>query len=129
MSADDDLLAYPTASPDMLSELELKRVERAVGALVAKRRPPAQIRAEVDLFFRAVGHSVEIFEVRKRWMGEGTQEIPVAKATYVKTRQVWRLFWQRSDLRWHRYDPLPEARSIDPLLAEIDADPYRCFWG
>ncbi|MGH8716972.1 MAG: DUF3024 domain-containing protein [Burkholderiales bacterium] len=30
---------------------------------------------------------------------------PVAKATYVKAQDVWKVFWQRADLKWHRYDP------------------------
>jgi hypothetical protein len=114
----------------VLSEIEQKKIEVVVGALITKRRPPPHLRMEVDLGFRLKGHSVEIFEVRPVWQGNGeTREIPVAKATFVATRKVWKLYWQRRDLKWHGYEPLPEARFIENITAEIDADPYACFWG
>lgn len=114
----------------MLNDLEKKKIENVVGAFVARRRPPLHIRKEVDLDFRLKGQSIEIFEVRPMWLGDGkTQEIPVAKATYVRTRGVWQLYWQRRDLKWHSYDPLPAAKTIEEVVAEIDADPCACFWG
>lgn len=30
-------------------------------------------------------------------------ESPVAKATYVKTQNIWKVYWMRADLRWHAY--------------------------
>lgn len=60
---------------------------------------------------------------------KNNHELPVAKATFVKARKVWRLYWQRQDLKWHGYEPLPEVRSIEEVVAEIDVDPYACFWG
>lgn len=114
----------------MLNELEKKRIENVVGAFVTRRRPPLHIRKEVDLDFRLRGQSIEIFEIRPVWQGNGeTQEIPIAKATFVRTRGVWQLYWQRRDLKWHRYELFPEAKAIDEIVAEIDADPYACFWG
>lgn len=114
----------------VLNELEKKRVENAVGAFVARRRPPVHVRKEVDLDFRIAGQSIEIFEIRPVWQGNGeTHEIPIAKATFVRTRSVWQLYWQRRDLKWHSYEPLPAARSIEEVIAEIDADPCACFWG
>ena len=114
----------------VLNELEKKKVENVVGAFVARRRPPVHLRKEVDLDFRLKGQSIEIFEIRPVWQGNGeTHEIPVAKATFVRTRGAWRLYWQRSDLKWHRYEPLPEATAIETVVEEVDADPFGCFWG
>jgi hypothetical protein len=45
-------------------------------------------------------------------------EDAVAKATYVKTQRVWKVYWQRADLKWHRYDPDPEVDSLDEFLCE-----------
>ena len=56
-------------------------------------------------------------------------EHPVIKATWVKSRGHWRVYWMRADLKWHRYDPLPDAGTLETVLAELDADPYACFWG
>lgn len=114
----------------MLSEFEQKKIEQVVGAFVTKRRPPAHIRSELDLAYRLTNQSVEIFEIRPVWQGNGeTHELPKAKFTFVKTQQVWKLFWQRQDLKWHSYEPLPQARHLDELIAEVSADPYGCFWG
>ena len=100
----------------MLNELEVKKIENTVGAFVARRRPPAHIR--------------KIFEIRPVWQGNGeTHEIPIAKATFVRTRGVWQLYWQRRDLKWHSYEPLPAVLSIEDVIAEIYADPCACFWG
>ncbi|WP_410171229.1 DUF3024 domain-containing protein [Brachymonas denitrificans] len=46
-----------------------------------------------------------------------------------KTQRTWKVFWMRADLRWHSYEPLAIARTLDKVLEEIDADPYGCFWG
>ena len=114
----------------MFDELEKKRIETLVGAFVARRRPPLHLRREVDLDFRLKGQSIEIFEVRAAWQGDAKMhEIPIAKATFVRTRSVWQLYWQRRDLKWHGYGPLPEAKTIEEIVAEIDADPCACFWG
>jgi hypothetical protein len=56
-------------------------------------------------------------------------ENPVMRATWVKNRRHWRLFWQHADLKWHRYPPLPEAAALEALLAEVQADRHGCFWG
>jgi hypothetical protein len=56
-------------------------------------------------------------------------EEAVAKSTYVKTQGVWKVYWQRADLKWHRYDPMPEVDSLEEFLALVDRDEYACFFG
>ena len=56
-------------------------------------------------------------------------ESPVAKATFVKARKVWRVFWHRADMKWHGYPPCPEVRSIEEFLSLVDLDENHCFWG
>jgi hypothetical protein len=53
----------------------------------------------------------------------------VAKATYVRTRGVWRVFWQRRDLKWHGYEPRPEVSSIDEFASLVAEDAHACFFG
>ena len=36
---------------------------------------------------------------------------------------------QRADLRWHRYDPEPEAGRIEDVLNILNRDEYGCFYG
>jgi len=112
------------------SELELKRIEKVLSAFLAKRRPPAHVRQQMDLGYRLSGQSVELFEIRPQWDDPSKiHEHPFAKATYVKTKKVWKIYWRRADLKWHGYEPLPFSRSLEKILAEIDQDPNGCFWG
>lgn len=113
-----------------LSEFELKQTEKLIAAFIEKHRPEPHIRQNVDLSFRLKGQSVEIFEIRPIWNKPKEKiEIPIAKATYVKTRQCWRVFWQRSDLKWHRYDASPEVRLVEDFLELVERDEFGCFFG
>jgi spore coat polysaccharide biosynthesis protein SpsF (cytidylyltransferase family) len=114
----------------VLSEFEIKKVEKAVRQYVEKHRPLPDIRHEVDLGYRVKGQSVEIFEIRPLWNKQDkTIEEAIAKATYVKTQRVWKVYWQRADLKWHRYDPDPEVKTIEEFLAVVERDEYGCFFG
>jgi hypothetical protein len=114
-----------------LAEIELARVRRAMDAFMQRRRPPPHIRPKLDFGFRVTGQSVEIFEIRPVWRGPADEkrESPVAKATYVKTRGVWRVFWQRRDLKWHSYDPKPEVKSVEEFASLVSEDVHACFFG
>lgn len=112
------------------SEFELKRYEKIVEKYVEQRRPAPHIRPQLDLGFRVKGQSVELFEIRERWNEPGVKfESPFAKATYVQTQQIWKIFWQRADLKWHRYDPTPEVNTIEEFIAVVEKDECACFRG
>ncbi len=110
---------------------ESTEIERAVTAFMQRRRPPEAIRAELDLEHRIDGQSLEILERRPAWQGAPgeTTELLVARATFVRSRDHWRVYWQRADLRWHRYDPVPEVRTVQEFLDLVDEDAYCCFFG
>ena len=111
------------------SEIELKRIEDTVGELCA-RRSPAHLKDELSLEFRLKGHDVILFERRPAWGRRvGVMDSPVAKLKFVRTTGKWRVFWQRADLKWHSYQPLPSSGDLGQLLREIDNDPYGCFFG
>ena len=113
------------------NEFETKRLEKIVGAFIERHRPPPHIRPKLDLGFRLTGQHVEIFEVRPRWRGKlgEIMEDPVAKATYVKTQETWRVFWMRADLKWHGYAPAPQVPTIERFLALVAEDRHACFFG
>jgi hypothetical protein len=113
------------------SEFETKRFEQIVQRYVDQHRPPPQIRPELDLGYRVNGQSVEIFEIRPVWRGLPGEKMeqPVAKATYVKSRSIWKVYWQRADLKWHRYDPDSEVKSLEDFVAVIEKDEFCCFYG
>ena len=112
------------------SEIEQKRIEKALSAFLEQKRPPVHIRKELDFGYRMSGQSVELFEIRPKWNDSSiVQELPFAKTTYIRTKKAWKIFWHRADLRWHRYTPFPESTRLDVLLQEIDEDPNACFFG
>ncbi|MGE0342243.1 MAG: DUF3024 domain-containing protein [Porticoccaceae bacterium] len=120
-----------TATDMAFSEFETKRLKKVVGAFIEKHRPAPHIRSKLDLAFRINGQSIEIFEIRPRWKGAPgeTMEHRVAKATYVKTQELWRVFWMRADLKWHSYPPVPRVGSVEEFLALVAEDKHACFFG
>jgi hypothetical protein len=113
-----------------LSEIETKIIEKAIAAFMEKRRPPISIRSKLDLGYRISGQSVELFEIRPRWdKPEIILEHDFAKTTYVRTQKAWKIFWMRADLKWHRYEPVPEVNSVEKFLEVVDQDEYSCFFG
>lgn len=113
-----------------LNDIERKRVENIVGAYIQKHRPAPHIRPQLDIGFRLKGQSVQIFEIRPVWKEpEKKMEHPVAKATFIRSRALWKIFWMRADVKWHSYEPLPVVGSIEKFLAAVDEDKHACFWG
>ena len=113
-----------------LNELEAKRVENAVAAYVKKRRPPPHIRPKLDLGYRLSGQSIELFEIRPMFQKPSVkQSHSFAKATYVRTRDHWKVFWLRQDLKWHAYQPHPVVKNIAEFLSVVEKDEHHCFYG
>lgn len=114
-----------------MSEFENRRVEKLLATFVEQHRPAPHVRPKLDIGWRRSGQSIEVFEIRPVWRGApgDVREVPIAKATWVKSRGHWRLYWMRADLKWHRYEPLPEAGTLERVLTEVAADPWGCFWG
>lgn len=112
------------------SEFELKKYEKAVMGFIKKNRPPPHIRSELDISYRLVGQSVEIFAIRPCWDNpQEKMENSIAKATYVKTQGVWKIYWQRADLRWHSYEPNPKVKSLEEFFTVVESDEHACFFG
>lgn len=111
------------------SEFEIKRSQKIMDEFLERRRPPAYMREELDLGYRIEGQSIEIFEIRPHWRDSQKKiEQAVAKTTYVKQKDLWKVFWQRADLKWHPYDPEPEAATLEEFLAIVDEDEFDCFF-
>ena len=113
-------------------DLQLARVRREVDEFIERRRPPEKIRDEVDLVCRIDedDQSVVIYEIRPDWQDpDETVHTRVARMKYVKSRDVWKLYWMRRDLKWHKYPPSPEVRSLQEAIEIVDEDDNGCFWG
>jgi hypothetical protein len=112
------------------SEFEIIRVEKIVSQFIEKRRPAPEIRNKLDLGYRLRDQSVEIFEIRPAWNNpDKIIESPLAKTTYIKAKNIWKVLWRRADLKWHSYDPKPYVKTIEEFLALVDQDKHACFFG
>ncbi|MCL9777627.1 DUF3024 domain-containing protein [Vibrio methylphosphonaticus] len=112
------------------SEIEQKRHEKAVEVYLDSRRPPIEIRNQLDLGYRIDGQSIEIFEVRPKWNNPSEQmESPIAKVRFNKSGNEWKIYWMRSDLKWHLYEPTPTVNSLEVFFEVLNADVYGSFWG
>ena len=112
------------------NDIERKRVENEAAAFVEKVRPPAHVRPKLDIGYRVENQNVLIFEIRPGFRDPGSKhEGYVAKATYVRKDNVWKVYWMRQDLKWHSYPPKPVVTSLEAFFEEVSADPNACFWG
>ncbi len=113
-----------------ISEFEIKRCERELEKFMADKRPPAHIRNELDFGYRIEDQSVVLFEIRPEWRNpENKIEMPIAKTTYVKSKKVWKVFWQRADLKWYSYEPNPTVKYFEEFLSLVGEDKHACFFG
>jgi hypothetical protein len=113
-----------------LSKLQREKAEIAMDSFMARRRPPENLRDKVDLSYRLNDSEVNIFELRPSWnKPKEIIEQNVARAKYVKEKNIWKIYRQRADLKWHPYPPKLEVNDISDFIAEVDADPSGCFWG
>ena len=73
---------------------------------------------------------MEIFEIRSRW-DEPSQKLDhaVAKATYARTTDLWKVYWQRFNEKWVSYESVPEVRTLEAVLDVVDQDVHGCFFG
>lgn len=113
-----------------ISEFEIKRCESELKKFLKKLRPPPHVRHEIDLAYRVENQSVVIFEIRPSREGPNEKmETPVAKTTYVKAQKLWKVFWERSDLKWHTYEPAPTVKYFEDFLSIVGEDSNACFFG
>ena len=111
-------------------QFEEKRVEMLAGGFVEGRRPRLEVRDKVDLAFRIEKQSLFIFEIRPHWQKpEIILEEMIAKTTFVRTQNIWKIYWMRADMKWHLYEPGGEVDTIEEFFEVLNRDEYCCFWG
>ncbi|MDP9340673.1 MAG: DUF3024 domain-containing protein [Actinomycetota bacterium] len=114
-----------------IPELVRAAAERAVARYCADRTP-AQHRDEIRMEYTIRGPSITIFECRPPWrpdFGPEWTRMPIAQLRYNPGASLWTLYRADRNSRWHVYELIDPAPGVEPLLAEIDADPTGIFWG
>jgi len=95
-----------------------------------KRRPPLKLRDKIREGQRIEGSTIELFYSRPLFEGRGRWiEEPIVRTRFFPRLGIWKIYWQRADLRWHLYKPAPEAESLSEVLRIVDEDEYCCFFG
>lgn len=93
-------------------------------------RPEEEIRKKLDFGYRVERQSVYIVEIHPMWNNpEKIHESRVAKATWVKTQSVWKVFWRRANLKWETYPPCPFVDTLAEFVDLVEEDRHHCFWG
>ncbi len=97
---------------------------------LARRRPRAEIRSELDYSYLLERNTFVLCEVRPNYRtGKDWKEFPFAKIRYVKSRDIYNIYWQRANGKWIAYDPVPSVGNLAAAVAVIDADAHGCFYG
>ena len=112
-----------------ISEFEIKRSEKELDKFIREHRPPVQVRDQFDISYRLENQSVVLFEIRANFRNSLEKlEIPIAKATYVKTKKMWKIYWQKSDLKWHSYEPVAAVQRLEDFLEVVGKNEHDCFF-
>lgn len=103
-------------------------LHKAMDAFINKNRPKPEIRDQLDIAYKIYDQSIEIFEIRKN-MDNKIINCSIAKTTFNRSTNKWKIYWQRSDLKWHGYQPNLEVTSINKFIKIVEEDKLCCFWG
>ena len=111
------------------TENELTQHRDAVESFLNQRRPPEHIRDKLDIGCEINRQSVEVFEIAPHWEDKTrTTRTPSAKTTFVRNHSEWKVYWMRSDGKWHAYGPQPIVKSLTAFLTLVGQDECHCFF-
>jgi len=112
-----------------ISEFELFKVEAIAKKFCGDRNrhfPPEQLYID----YKMEAQTLYILEVRPKWNDPTEKtELFVAKFTYVKKDKIWKLYWQRQNMKWQQYEANGINQHLEPLIQIVNEDSQGCFWG
>lgn len=113
-----------------VTNLQVLEIIEAMEAFLERRRPPEHIRPKLDITYKIEGQSVVINTLRPQWNDPSRIiESGVAKATFVKSQNQWKVFWLRANLKWYPYDVKPTVTTLSDFIKLVEEDKHACFWG
>lgn len=113
-----------------LTKEQMEEIEKEAAKFLYLRRPPEEVRNQVDLAYRIEDQNIFIYEIRPKWNDETVMiEEQIAKATYVKAQKHWKIFWMRGNLQWALYEPIPNVKLISDFFDVVSDDEMHCFFG
>jgi hypothetical protein len=104
--------------------------EKTIADYIQTKRPPAEVRDQLDLGYSFKNNEAILFEIRPDWNDESKKnQYPFARCKYVKTQQIWKIYWMRASGKWELYEPNPTVADIHSFIEIIESDEYSCFFG
>lgn len=111
------------------NDLDRQKIKNEVGRLCSKRSP-AHLKDKLRFDYEIEKQSVIVYEIRPVWNNPNEfTKSPMAKLSYLKSQNIWKLYWQRANMKWVRYEPKESSKALSNLVQEIDKDAYGCFFG
>jgi len=88
------------------------------------------LRKQVDFGYSWDGKTAILFEIRPQFNDVCIlREYSFAKIRYVKSSDLWKLYWKRQSNKWATYDHKAETTNLLEILREIEKDEFGCFFG
>jgi hypothetical protein len=113
-----------------VDNLQVLDIIEVMESFLERKRPPEHIRPKLDSGYTIEGQSIIIHEIRPFWNDSSKTIYPErAKATFVKAKNLWKVFWLRADLKWYAYDPTPTVKTLREFVKLVEDDKHGCFWG
>jgi hypothetical protein len=113
----------------VLPEFEQRLVERLLSRFY-DHRVLTHVEQQVRLGHTVRSDSVTLFETRRALDDPMTWlKTPIAQFRFDPSNGLWSLYWHDRNRRWRRYGHAAATRNFETLLAEVDRDPTRIFWG
>jgi hypothetical protein len=108
----------------------MNHFEARIQELIETLRPPIEQRSKIDIGYSFEKNTLEIFEIRPSWIDESVKtQTEVAKAKYVKSRKIWKIYWMRANQKWELYPYAPEVKDISEFFEIVKEDEFACFFG
>jgi len=93
-------------------------------------RPPVNIRNDLDIGYSFVDYTLEVFEIRPKWDNPSVKSnSSIAKTKFIKSKNIWKVYWMRGSGKWQLYSPYEECKSLNEFFKILKEDKHHCFWG
>ncbi len=115
----------------MFTEQELFSIDNAFNNSFSERKRLLRDAAcEQDVVYRVERNNVIILELLPDFGDASTMVASeVAKATFIRSKDYWRIYWLRRNLNWEKYPPRAKVKRIKTFFDIITRDKYHCFFG
>lgn len=108
--------------------LEREEIERLLLDRLANRKQHAAKKG-FDVGYKFNNQSIEFFETHPNSDHEqGFFYLHTAKISYVRTQDVWKIYWMRGSLKWQGYLRCPKTKKFNEALFFVNEDLDEIFW-